>query len=336
MNIYKPSPLPESEHTLDLAFLRSIGEISGSLRRHIWMTLFLIALTYSITAYFVMKSERIFEVSTTMLPKIGGDGDGAGGLMNLARTFGIGGAQKGGDQSALYEAILKSRYMMERLLAKSYAFQGNQGQSLFQVFGIDTSKGVSRARAELLLKFAKSLTIEIVPTSGITQVRFSSTDPVFAADFLNLLIKELSTFMDGQYAHATSEKLKYAQAGLDAASSDLARSSAALTAFRERNRNISPFESPQLASRMLDLERDRRIDEEKFLLFKKEVELAKIQLLDNSDRIRLIDPADPSVIGKTGRAKTAIIGFLLGPILALLVIQSLDWMTRAMVRKPVA
>jgi capsule polysaccharide export protein KpsE/RkpR len=331
MNISRPPTLPEQ--TLDLAFLDSVRDISDSVRRRIWLALFLVAITYSITGYFILKSERTFEVTATLLPKIGGDGEGAGGLMNLARTFGLGGVQKGGDQSALYEAIIKSRYMVERLSAKTYAFQGKQNQTLFQIFGINASKGVSRAKAELLLKFAKSFTIEIVPTSGITQVRFSSTDPAFAADFLNLIIQELSTFLDEQYARVTREKLKYAQSGLDAASADLARSSAALTAFRERNRNISPFESPQLAARMLELERDRRIDEEKFLLFKKEVELAKIQLLDNTDRIRLIDPADSSVIGKTGRAKTAIIGLLLGPFLALLLVQSLDWITRAAERK---
>jgi uncharacterized protein involved in exopolysaccharide biosynthesis len=173
-------------------------EISFLLRRHFLIAAGILLTTYGITAFLIFRAERVYEVSTTLLPKIGGDMDGGSGLMSLARNFGLAGGQKSADISALYETMIKSRRMAEKLLSRNFQFGENRDVSLYEIFEVDTSKGKSRPKAQFLKKFSKSVTVETMPISGVTVIRFSSVDPVFGAEFLNTIVVELAHLVEEQ------------------------------------------------------------------------------------------------------------------------------------------
>ena len=136
--------------------------------------------------------------------------------------------------------------------------------------------------------------IEKNPKSNFSIIRVVTSEPLFSKELAELVLKELEALSRLYKSQAVSEKTSFIESRIFSVKEDLEFSEIGLKDFRDNNRQIS---SPALELEEERLERNVEIQKEIYLTLKQQLELAKIEEVQETSIVQILDkpqlPLDP-------------------------------------------
>lgn len=248
-----------------------------------------------------------------------------GGLAGLASQFGVNvptGASADLSSPSLYPELLRSRTFAEKILDKEfYSVKYGKKLSLLAILthgyeapNVDQNRLIAIAVNKLndeILAFDQD------PKSTFSVIKVTAEDPVFAKELADVVLAELEALNRYFKSETVSEKNTFIENRIASVEGDLEASEQALKDFNERNRQIS---SPALQLDQERLERNVEVQKGIYLTLKQQLELAKIEEVQETSVVRVLDR--PTVAFKPSNKNlilSVILSFTLGVGLGIMI-----------------
>lgn len=213
------------------------------------------------------------------------------GLAGLANQFGVNlpqNAQADLSSPSLFPELIKSRTFVERVLNKKF-YKKEIGDSLSllailthgdekPIFSKDTLIHQAYYEFDMMVNFNTQGSFSVLTVT--------SEDPIFARDLNALVLVELKSLNRFFKTQAVKEKISFIENRISSVIKDLQNSEQDLKTFNEQNRQIN---SPSLQLELDRFTREVEIQKGIFLTLKQQYELAKIEEIQGSSAIRILD-----------------------------------------------
>ncbi len=248
-----------------------------------------------------------------------------GGLAGLASQFGVNvptGTTADLSSPSLYPELLRSRTFAEKILDKEF-YLNKFGKELSLLAILTHGNGPPEAGRDTLVTSAleflnKILEFNQSPSSTFSVIQVTASEPVFAKKLAEVTLEELEALNRFFKSQMINEKTTFIDQRISAVRSDLETSEQVLKAFNEQNRQIS---SPALQLDQERLARDVEIQKGIYLTLKQQLELAKIEEVQEASIVQILDkpqvPLGPSNINlKQSSLLAVLFGLGLGVIFA--------------------
>jgi len=248
-----------------------------------------------------------------------------GGLAGLASQFGVNvpmGATADLSSPSLYPELLRSRTFAEKILDKEF-YLDKYGKKL-SLLAILThgDKAPNVGQDRLIAKAVNKLNDEILafdqdPKSTFSVIKVTAADPIFAKDLADVVLAELEALNRYFKSKTVREKNTFIENRIASVGGDLEGSEQALKDFNERNRQIS---SPSLQLAQERMERDVEVQKGIYLTLKQQLELAKIEEVQETSVVQVLDR--PTVAFRPSNKKltlSIILSFILGGAIGLII-----------------
>lgn len=266
---------------------------------------------------------------TSFIPESGTEGIRLpGGLAGLALQFGIG-LSGNPNSPEFYTDILESRTLRDQALRARledpYTEMPNDSATLLDILKIDgdsETERLERGRKEMV----RRVSINVANETGIVHVSVKTRYPALSADVANLLVGLLNQFNLKTRQTEGRERRLFIEGRLSAAGVELRNAEETLGGFLEQNRLFQ--DSPQLSFDYERLQRQVRIKEQVFTTLRQQYEEARIQEVDDTPLITVIDRAVPPEEKSSRRSRFVIIVSLLGGILAVFIAFGREYVER--------
>ena len=246
-----------------------------------------------------------------------------GGLGGLASQFGVNlPSSEQADLSSphILPDLLQSRTFGEKLLKKKfYTEKFNKNLSLEKILNngkanIQKEKMVSNALSEL----RKMISFNQNPQSSFSTIFVKTNEPEFSKKLAEAILLELELLNRFFKSQTVSEKLSFIENRIESVSDDLDKSEKILKVFNERNRQVN---SPSLKLEQNRLNQDLEIHRSIFLTLKQQYELAKIEEIQESSILQVLDQPQLPLLTANRNLKIGIIlssffGIALGIVMA--------------------
>jgi uncharacterized protein involved in exopolysaccharide biosynthesis len=298
----------------------SLLELARTWTKHRRATVGLPLLVALLTGIVSLVVRPTYTATTTFVPEASPQGGRLpAGLAGLATQFGISLGGEASKSPKFYAEVVRSRELMERVLLSNYADprlpQNAPADSttLLRILGV---KG--RDSADSLYRGVKKLNdllaVSVNTATGIVSVSVDAHYPGLAATVANRFVEYLNAF-NAQYRQSQArEQRKFVEQRLADGERELRTAEEALRTFYERNRSWQ--QSPQLMFEEGRLKRQVEIRQELYLSLKREYETARIQEVNDTPVITVIDAATAPVNkSKPKRALLVVIAFVLGAMM---------------------
>ena len=240
--------------------------------------------------------------ATVLLPS--GGGGSLGGLAGLASQFGVNvptDASADLSSPSLFPELLRSRIFAERILDKKfYTKEFGKELSLLAILthgdeppkvGHDTLVTSALGSLGGMLEFTQA------PSGSFSVIQVTASDPFFAKQLAEVTLVELEDLNRFYKSKTVSEKITFIANRIASVENDLKSSETRLKEFNEHNRQIS---SPALMLEQGRLARDVEIQKGIYLTLKQQLELSKIEEIQESSIVQVLDkpqvPLGPSNI----------------------------------------
>ena len=261
--------------------------------------------TYSATATFVPE-----QPSSNRLPA---------GVAGIAGQLGIVLGSQPSESPRFYAELSQSPTLLTRVLLERYPdpAPGRSTGSSFTLLELLGARG--RSAADSLQRGLKILSeLEDVRTDNQTsmvRLTISSRYPSLAADVANRIVALLNEFNTETRQSQARERRKFVEAQLAAEESELRHREDDLRAFYERNRSWE--QAPQLRFEEGRLRRQLEVQQEIYLTLRREFETARIEEVNDTPVITVIDAAVPPARPSKPKPVTwGLVAFTLGVICA--------------------
>lgn len=295
-----PKPEPSSSDA-PLVGNRNLLELGGVFWRHrratVWFPLAVAVLTVAMTLFITPT----YTATTTFVPETGTQGrlpSGLAGLAGLATQFGISLGPEASKSPRFYADILHSRELIEHVLLSHYADPRNKTQanadsatllSILGVPGRDAADSLYRG----VKKLSNRMSVSVNPQTNIVSLSVDAHYPHLAAAVANRFVAYLNAF-NAQYRQSQArEQRTFVEQRLFDGERELRAAEEDLRAFYERNRSWQ--QSPQLTFEEGRLRRQVDVRQEVYLTLKREYESARIQEVNDTPVITVIDTATAPV-----------------------------------------
>jgi uncharacterized protein involved in exopolysaccharide biosynthesis len=230
------------------------------------------------------------------------------GLAGLAAQFGVAVPSGGGSSPAFYAKVLESRTLRDQILGASFSNPrgGTAGDSLRLIDMIDVE---GDSEEELLeegrKKLAQATTVRTFTETGIVSVSVETRHAVLSADVANYFIELLNTFNTETRRSSAQERREFVEERLSEAQDELWEAEEVLKDFLERNRQYQG--SPDLRFQYERLERQVTIKQEVLTSLRRQYEEARIQQVNDTEVITVIDWAVPPQKRSSPKRKVIVI-----------------------------
>ncbi len=229
--------------------------------------------------------------ATVLLPE--NKAGSLGGLAGLASQFGVNvptGAQADLSSPSLFPELLRSRTFAEKILDKKF-YTKEYGKELSLLAILTHGEDPPEVGKDTLVTQALSSLEEILafdqdPSSTFSVIKVTANDPVFAKDLAEVVLSELEALNRYFKSQTVNEKTTFIHQRIASVEGDLEASEQALKLFNEKNRQIS---SPALKLEQERLARDVEIQKSIFLTLKQQLELAKIEEVQEASIVQILD-----------------------------------------------
>jgi uncharacterized protein involved in exopolysaccharide biosynthesis len=269
---------------------------------------------------FIQKPQYV-SWATVLLPqnKMGN----LGGLAGLASQFGVNipaGSQADLSSPSLFPELLRSRTFAEQILDQQFytnAFGKELSLLAILTHGNETPK-ISRDNlvTTALSSLEKTITFEQDPSSTFSVIKVTANEPMFAKELAEVVLTELEALNRFFRSQTLNEKTSFIIQRIHSVEGDLEGSEQALKIFNEKNRQIS---SPALQLEQERLTRDVEIQKGIFLTLKQQLELAKIEEVQESSIVQILDmPQMPLRPFNKNIKLSLLLGSILGIALGIL------------------
>jgi uncharacterized protein involved in exopolysaccharide biosynthesis len=267
--------------------------------------------------YLFFLAEEKYEASISVLPETQKTA-----LSNLGTLAALSGLQSEGGSTEIYERMLKSDYVLQKVVyAKFYSQKYQDSLNLLDYFKIDRPKNFpeelsERARYVIFKSsFLQNILLtEVEKSTKILKIVVTMPEAKLAADVANKFGEALDEFVRLRRKSQASEQRYYIEKRLSEVKDSLTVAEEEYKQFRERNRNI--VNSPQL---LLEEGRYRRrieIMQAVFIELNKQREIAKIDEIKDAPIVRIMEKANNPVFRSAPkRIKSLFVVFILSSVL---------------------
>jgi uncharacterized protein involved in exopolysaccharide biosynthesis len=268
-----------------------------------------IVLTTFISVFFTFTYVQFIQApqyvswATVLLPS--GGGANLGGLAGLASQFGVNvpmGATADLSSPSLYPELLRSRTFAEKILNKEF-YLDKYGKKL-SLLAILThgDEAPNVGQDKLIADAVNKLNAEILafnqdPKSTFSVIKVTTEDPRFSKELADVVLAELEALNRYFKSETVSEKNTFIENRIASVEGELEGSEQALKDFNERNRQIF---SPALQLNQERLERDVEVQKGIYLTLKQQLELAKIEEVQEASIVQVLDKPQVS-LGPTNK-----------------------------------
>jgi uncharacterized protein involved in exopolysaccharide biosynthesis len=283
------NPLPSQFYDEDTISLSDILLTMAEQLKVIVLTTFIsVFLTFTYVQF--IQQPQYVSWATVLLPLTGGGN--LGGIAGLASQFGVNAPGVSADLSSpsLLPELLRSRAFAEKILDKKfYTEEFGKELSLLAILtrgndppkvGRDILVTKSLSSLNKILKFNKD------PSSKFSVIKVTASEPVFAKELADASLAELEALNRLYKSQSINDKTNFIANRIASVENDLKSSETRLKEFNEKNRQIS--------SPALQLEQDRRardveIQKGIYLTLKQQLELAKIEEVQQTSIFQVLD-----------------------------------------------
>lgn len=236
------------------------------------------------------------------------------GLAGLASQLGVNIGAEASRSPAFYADLLRSRQILGEVLASKVATRTTgDSTTVHELYGIADATP-ERRLDEGVKALRNRITVAVDQRTNVVRVAIEAPDPVAARDVLQLLLDRVADFDMHTRQSSAGERRKFIEGRVDSAGQDLRSAEGALRAFYERNRQWQS--SPQLRFEEQQLNRQVTVQQELYLNLRREYETARIEEVNNTPVLTLID--HPTVPGRRSRPRRTITVILVTCVAGLL------------------
>jgi len=227
-----------------------------------------------------------------------------GGFAGLATQFGVGvpqSAQADLSSPSLFPELINSRTFAERILDKTfYTEQYGRELPLLAIFSYGL--GSPEAGRDTLIQnvmgiFQNMVEFKIPVIGSFSVLTVKASEPRFARDVNKAILdelQELNRYFKNQHVN---EEINFIEDRIQSVKDDLEDSEQKLKFFREQNRQVT---SPTLQLEEERLGRDAEIQKGIYLTIRQQLELAKIEEIQQASIIQVLD--EPQIpLGATNK-----------------------------------
>jgi len=219
-------------------------------------------------------------------------GGSSGGLANLASQFGVevaSGAQADLSSPSFFPELIKSRTFAEKILEKKFytlKFEKELPLLAILTYGL---KEPTQKKEVLITNAQKTLNgiIKYETSSGFNIIKIVTFEPLLAKQLAESVLAELQKLNRFYKNQSVREKVGFIENRIFSVNKDLEKSEKKLKDFREKNRQIN---SPALQLEQDRLNRDVEVQKGIFLTLKQQLELAKIEAVQQNSIVQILDP----------------------------------------------
>ena len=245
-----------------------------------------------------------------------------GGLAGLASQFGVSMPQTYEvdlSSPSIFPELLRSRTFAEKLLKKSfYTEKFGRDLSLLSILNnglVPSSKDEELLTIEAIQKLKKDyLIFDKNPKTNFSTIKVIAPEPKFAKELTDAVIYELESLNRYFKTVRVRDKNKFIENRISSVESQLKESEQRLKKFNEENRQIS---SPSLQLNLDRLEREVEVQKGIFLTLKQQLELSKIEEIQETSIIHILDkpyiaisPFNKNLVSNT--ILSGLVGVMLG------------------------
>jgi uncharacterized protein involved in exopolysaccharide biosynthesis len=239
-------------------------------------------------------------------------------LSGLASQFGI---SLGGDAIQLpqfYAQVLQSRDILDRILLTRYPDPRSEhnppdSATLLAVLEVDGNSLADSLHAGRVA-LAHLISVSVDRLTGIVTLNVDSRYRELAAAVANKFIEYLNEFNTQTRQSQAHERRRFIEGRMQSAEQELRRAEEDLKTFYQRNRTWQ--QSPQLLVEEDRLRRQVQLRQEVYLTLNREYETARIEEVNDTPVITIIDRAvPPQKKSKPKRRLMVILGFVLGAMM---------------------
>jgi uncharacterized protein involved in exopolysaccharide biosynthesis len=261
-----------------------------------------------------------FTATTTFVPEVGAQGRLPTGLAGLAGQFGISLGTEASQSPRFYAQVVKSRELMERVLLSRFLDprgDPSPGDSvtlmqLLHLRGHDSADSLQRG----VRKLAKLVSASVDNQTNIVRLDVDARYPPLAAAVANRFVEYLNDFNAKARQSQARERRKFVENRVTEAERALREAEEGVRVFYERNRSWQ--QSPQLVFEEGRLRRQVEIRQEVYLTLTREYETARIEEVNDTPVITVIDAAvPPKEKSKPKRVVLASLALVLGGMVSL-------------------
>jgi len=267
--------------------------------RHRRVTIGLPLLLAVLTGIVSLLVPPTYTATTTFVPEASPQaGRLSAGLAGLASQFGV---SVGGDASKspkFYAQVLRSRELMEHVLLSKYLDPRSHhtaltdSATLLSVLGVngrDSADSLARA----ISKLGGLLEVNVNSSTNIVSLSVDAHNPGLAAAVANRFVDYLNAFNTQHRQSQAREERRFVEERLADGERGLRSAEEDLRTFYERNRSWQ--QAPQLTFEEGRLRRQVEIRQEVYLTLNREYETARMQEVNDTPVITVIDAATPPV-----------------------------------------
>ena len=234
-----------------------------------------------------------------------------GGLAGLASQFGVNvptSAQADLSSTSLFPELLRSRTFAEKILDKKFYTQ-EFGKELSLLAILTHGNDPPEFGRDTLVTSALEILGEILefdqdPITAFSVIKVTASEPVLAKELAEATLAELEALNRYYKSQTVNEKISFIANRIPSVEKDLEFSEANLKEFNERNRQIS---SPALQLEQGRLSRDVEIQKGIYLTLKQQLELAKIEEVQEASIVQVLDKPQVSLGPTNKNLKLSII-----------------------------
>jgi uncharacterized protein involved in exopolysaccharide biosynthesis len=268
------------------------------LARHRRATIGFPLLVAVLTGIVTLLVTPTYTAITTFVPEASPQRVLPAGLSGLASQFGISLGSEASKSPKFYAEVVRSRELIERVLLDKYADPRQKAQgardsstllSIIAVAGQDSADRVYRG----VKKLTSLISVTVNAQTNIVSLTVDSHYPELAAAVANRFVTYLNAF-NAQYRQSQArEQRKFVEERLADGARQLRGAEEDLRTFYERNRSWQ--QSPQLTFEEGRLRRQVDVRQEVYLTLSREYEAARMQEVNDTPVITVIDAAIPPV-----------------------------------------
>ena len=288
--------------------------------RHRLVTLGLPLLLAFATGIVSLLVRPTYTAITTFVPEASPQaGRLPAGLAGLASQFGVSLGAEASKSPKFYAEVLRSRELLERVLLSKYVDPRRPSVptdsatllSILEVNGRDSKDSLARG----VRKLYSLLAVSVSGSTNIVSLSVDAHYPGLAAAVANRFVDYLNAFNTQYRQSQAREPRRFVEQRLVDGERGLRDAEGDLRTFYERNRSWQ--QSPQLTFEEGRLRRQVEIRQELYLTLNREYETARIQEVNDTPVITVIDAATPPVRkSKPKRALLVAIAFVMGGMVA--------------------
>ena len=274
----------------------------------------------------------IYTASASFVPEGQSATGKLGDLAGLAGQLGISIGPGANQSPRFYAQVVQSRELLEGILRDKYRLSQHNGAGNDSTVLLHFLNARGRTAAKQLDDgisiLRKRIAVDVDNQTNIVTVAVDVRDPLVASSVANRVVRDLNTFNLERRQSSARQRRQFIEQRLGDARQELRAAEDAVANWLQQNRSYAT--SPTLQAEYQRLERQANIRQQVYLTLSQEYETARIEEVNSTPMITVIDSAvPPQRKSKPNRRLWGVGAVLAGGLLAVLATFTSEFFTRA-------